>query len=378
MKLHVIGRYCSVVAAVAVGCAGLMIFPGGSWAQNKGAEKPRPQPVKKVYVIPEGPWAKVLDWLREETELPFIGRNMPTGNFRYPTIYEPPYRGGATLNDVIDILNEALLDQKLMIIRREASIMLWPVDEPLPLELVRHVTLEDLPKLAKTEFVRINLQLKFLDAEKAAPWVKRLLGPFGQVIPLEEANQLILIDSVENLRRVSRRVLDAEVGGLPAYAQFDSWKAALDWLSKRTKLPITGNVLPMTPIVIPLGKVDALETTADMIDLLNEALVEHQLLIIRGERGIHVVWTAERIEPALAVPARWAELGERGKTEVVSIHVASKTMTEAELMAQIKPILSLLGSVSKVNDFEVAVVDGAGNLQTVLEALRKLNVKTTK
>jgi tetratricopeptide (TPR) repeat protein len=183
------------------------------------------------------PWSQVLDWLKDTTGLPIISPSRPTGSFTFI----PPrgIDGNArkyTVGEIFDILNDSLEDRNFMIIRRMASIMIVAADEPLPLELVKSVSLEDLQgggsspggfggfgggggfgsvggfggarsassvsELGNREFVRMNLPIQGMAVDSLAPVVKKLMGPFGSVIPLEEANQLILIDSVRNLRNV--------------------------------------------------------------------------------------------------------------------------------------------------------------------------------
>ena len=39
-------------------------------------------------------------------------------------------------------------------------------------------------------------------AKTAAPEIKRMLGSFGEVVALDEANQLIITDTVGNLRSI--------------------------------------------------------------------------------------------------------------------------------------------------------------------------------
>ncbi|HYV35783.1 MAG TPA: secretin N-terminal domain-containing protein, partial [Gemmataceae bacterium] len=179
---------------------------------EKQKETPKVEdPADKKYSMQfaQQPWAQVMDWLKDITGLPIITTQFPTGTLKFAPPVDPVTKKPKeyTIPEIIDVLNEALLQQKYLIIRREASIMVWPADEPLPLELVKHVQVDDVySKLAKTEFVRINYQLRSMQSDIFAPSVKKMMGPFGQVIPLEEANQLILIESVGNLREIVRTI----------------------------------------------------------------------------------------------------------------------------------------------------------------------------
>ena len=71
--------------------------------------------------------------------------------------------------------------------------------------------------LAKSEYVRVTYQLKSLQAETFAPGVQKMMSPFGRVIPLEEPNQLILLENVGNLRIIIETItkIDGDDGGSP-------------------------------------------------------------------------------------------------------------------------------------------------------------------
>ena len=210
-----------MLLALAAGLLGLSVAgaqTGNPGKAQKDAAKaaeqvPSDQPPAKTYEFQfsAAPWSQVLEWLRDLTGLPIITTIRPTGSLTFV----PPKVDGKnkkyTVAEIIDVLNESLLEQKEVIIRRMASIMICAADEQLPLELVKSVSLDDVyGDLGKTEFVRVNYPLKALQAEPFAPGVKKMMGPFGQVIPLEEANQLILIDNVANLRIVIKMIKDID------------------------------------------------------------------------------------------------------------------------------------------------------------------------
>src|SRR5262249_23745830 len=147
----------------------------------------------------DAPWRQVIDFLVEITGLPLISQVVPTGSV---TIESPRIKGEVkklTVAEVLDLVNEALLPKKYLIVRRQASLLVGPADEPLDPILIRPVTLDQLDECAKTEMVKITYPLQVLNAESFAPSVKKLMGPFSQVVPVEEANRLILIDQAGNL-----------------------------------------------------------------------------------------------------------------------------------------------------------------------------------
>jgi type II secretory pathway component GspD/PulD (secretin) len=174
-------------------------------------DKQKPEPRTYAFRWQNAPWTQVLKRLAEITGLPVITTHTPTGSFTFI----PPKVDGKedkkyTIPEIIDILNEALLAQKFIIVRRQASLGVFPADEPLDPSPSRTVRIEDLQadNLAKTELVRVVYPLKHLTAETVAPGVKKMMGPFGQVVALAEPNQLVLIDTVANLRTVIAIIRD--------------------------------------------------------------------------------------------------------------------------------------------------------------------------
>ena len=52
-----------------------------------------------------------------------------------------------------------------------------------------------------------------MDAEKAAPIVRKLIGPFGEVVAMRHTgvNQLILVGTVGNLKRICKLIDDGQL-----------------------------------------------------------------------------------------------------------------------------------------------------------------------
>jgi len=148
------------------------------------------------------PWSRVLEWLSDQTGVHVISSLRPTGTFNYisPQTANGPVQ--LTIPEVIDVINEALLEQKYVLIRREASFTIVAADQKIPPEIVPRVAVEDLSERGKTEIVCTEVVLRKLLADEFAPEVKRMMGPFGEVIPLAVANQLQLQDTAGNLRRI--------------------------------------------------------------------------------------------------------------------------------------------------------------------------------
>jgi type II secretory pathway component GspD/PulD (secretin) len=171
---------------------------------GKGINKPEPKTF--AFDMADKPWKHVFEWYADQTGLPFVGSNVPTGTFTFIGPRNKKY----TLEEITDILNEALLAQKFILVRRAASFTVLPADEKIDPTLLPRVSLDDLEKRGRTELVTVMMPLK-LKANEIAPDVKKLLGPFGSVVVLEKANQLLLQDTAGNLRQICQTIKEIEV-----------------------------------------------------------------------------------------------------------------------------------------------------------------------
>jgi type II secretory pathway component GspD/PulD (secretin) len=163
-----------------------------------------------TFAISAKPWREVFKWLTDVSGKPVISSAFPTGTC---TIETPPGKQ-YTLPEIIDLINEALLSgsatQKYLLINRERSFALVPADEKIDPALLPRVRLDELALRGNTEIVSVVVPLRSVSAEDAAPEVKKLLGPFGNVVALARANQLVLVDTVGNLRRIGRLLIDID------------------------------------------------------------------------------------------------------------------------------------------------------------------------
>src|SRR5262249_17870456 len=63
----------------------------------------------------------------------------------------------------------------------------------------------------KTELVSITVALKSAVASDIVPEIKKLMGPFGEVVAVSKANQLFLQDTAGNLTRILAVLTDIEL-----------------------------------------------------------------------------------------------------------------------------------------------------------------------
>jgi RNA polymerase sigma factor (sigma-70 family) len=176
-------------------------------ADNRDQPPAKAEPRRYALEMRDKPWASVFEWYSDLTSLPYIGTVKPTGTF---TFVPAPGKRQYTLEEITDFLNEALLAQKYLLVRRDASFTVLPAEEKIDPSLLPRVGVDDLEKRGKTELVTVMLALANLTAKELAPDVKKLLGPFGEVVVLEKANQFILQDTAGNLRRICQTIKDVE------------------------------------------------------------------------------------------------------------------------------------------------------------------------
>src|SRR5262249_46686195 len=103
--------------------------PADMGKAGQPAKAPPKADMKKIKFNARGePWPKVFDWLAKETGKPVITNYKVTGSF---TVHVP--EGAAySLPDTVDLINEALIDQKYILIQRDRSFTLVPADEKVP------------------------------------------------------------------------------------------------------------------------------------------------------------------------------------------------------------------------------------------------------
>lgn len=175
----------------------------------------KPVPERRVkFEFDNKRWGEVLTWLSDQTGLPFIGSLKPQGSFTYIAPKgSVGAKDGYTIPEVIDILNEALQQQKMQLIRRESSYTIVDAGQQIDPVVVARLTVEEVlngKDRGNSEIVSTVLPLKSLVAEDIAAEVKRQMGPFGEVTALAKSNQLVLLDSVKNLRTVIKTIQDQE------------------------------------------------------------------------------------------------------------------------------------------------------------------------
>jgi RNA polymerase sigma factor (sigma-70 family) len=181
------------------------------------AVSPKAEAKRYPFEVRNKKWSEVLEWLSDQTGLPVVAPSVPTGTF---TFISPRPTDQAkrtyTLSEVIDFINEGLLanpTQKFFLIRRPASFNVLLADEKIDPTLLPQIAPDELDKRGKTELVRVMLPLTSLNAKDIGPEVKKMMGPFGEVIVVGFSNSLLLQDTAGNLARIRQTIQAVERRG---------------------------------------------------------------------------------------------------------------------------------------------------------------------
>jgi type II secretory pathway component GspD/PulD (secretin) len=154
------------------------------------------------------PWKELFNWLSDRTGMPVLKNTakFPTGSLDIISPKETKY----TLPQVMDIINDNLMEQKFLLVRRPRSFVLVSSEKKLPPSLVpRLADVKELQKRGQSEVVSLKLQPTVIVDDISAE-LKKLQGPFGDMVVLPQANQLIIQDTVENLERILTHISDIE------------------------------------------------------------------------------------------------------------------------------------------------------------------------
>jgi type II secretory pathway component GspD/PulD (secretin) len=163
---------------------------------------PKPAPEKTfTFTMKGASWADVFAAYEKLSGLKPMINSKPTGTFTFsPAKPEQQF----TLVEITSIVNEALLDKKHLLIRREMSFVVVSTAEKIDTTLAARVTVDELAKRGGTEYVQVVLKVPD-EILQGVDEVRRLLTPFGSITP--HKNVLIVTDTAGNVRRI-KEVLD--------------------------------------------------------------------------------------------------------------------------------------------------------------------------
>jgi RNA polymerase sigma factor (sigma-70 family) len=372
-----------------------------------------PKPKAKTYAfrMKNVPWADVLDWYAKESGLTMITTVKPTGTFTF----EPPAGRAYALAEVTDFLNEALVPQKMILIRRERTFTLHPADEKLDPSAWRRVELKELPELGRTELVEVQLTTEHLDAGDVRDELRKLLTPFGE-ITFAKGNTFVVRDTVGNILRI-RATLEPidKPAERPVYVdpidprkpvapktyavRFDKvpWKDVFAWYAKETGLTRVGDALPTGTFSFNLPPPNVLEvlsplyTLDEITDHINDALLKQKWLLVRDAKSFAVIPADEKVDTKWVRSVTIEELRNCRRTELVRVVVPlalsgpdlRPLIPATDVVPTVRRILGPFGRAERhyytgSRDEELLVQDTVGNIPKIVKAIRDLEEAEVK
>jgi type II secretory pathway component GspD/PulD (secretin) len=192
------------------------------------AQPPKPVEEKQYTVsFDKTPWPEVFKWFEKETGLTYIDTDLLKGTFTFKSDRK------FTLPQVVDILNGALAERKLTIIRRSQTFLVHPIGERNPDMKPHFIDLQDLHLFGDTEEVQVIIPLNGVNSEDIAPQLKKLISSFGTASAYG-SDQIIVLDKARNIRNIVHYLkhLDSGCGVFAFSCKFANANAAAHQLRR--------------------------------------------------------------------------------------------------------------------------------------------------
>jgi hypothetical protein len=155
-------------------------------------------------------WSEVLEWFSRQEGLTLVMDRSPPGTFTYSDTRS------YTASQAIDLLNSVLLTRGFTLIRRERMLLVQPLGDSIPTELIPLIKLSDLPSRGKFELVRVEFGLGGRPIDAVLREVTPYLGNYGRAIPLPQSGQLVVIESAGKMEMINRLISSVPVPKQPA------------------------------------------------------------------------------------------------------------------------------------------------------------------
>jgi hypothetical protein len=167
-------------------------------------KKPAPAPKKYSVNFAQLGWKQVCTWYSFESGLERLDGALPTGTFTLLAQNGTQY----TLAEITDLINDALLAEKWLLVRNEKEFAIVPADEKVDPKFVRRIAVSDIGERGRTELVEIEIKPDGVPVAVLVPIVRKLNGPFGARRVNDKANTLVVQDTAGNLLRIVNAVSD--------------------------------------------------------------------------------------------------------------------------------------------------------------------------
>ena len=231
---------------------------------------------------------------------------------------------------------------------------------------------------------------KELDLDRVAQSV-RVRFPVGTVIvPLPDEHAL-LVYVTDDDAKVIRAMVSVPCETIPEVAPAPrpvvktfamhfknaKWSDVLDWYAKESGLTLVTTVKPTGTFTFTPPKPDQRYTLAEVTDVLNEALMAKQFILIRRQMTFFLHDWTERLEPGdylgLFPRVTLDELATRGRTELVQVVIQVEGPILDDDIASLKKLLGPFGTIMLLRNNTVIVQDTASNVTKIKQTIDLLS-----
>ncbi|MCA9093628.1 MAG: hypothetical protein KDA68_09095, partial [Planctomycetaceae bacterium] len=141
-------------------------------------------------------WIDVLEWFAKQSDLSLVLDAPPPATFTYSD--DRDY----TPAEAIDLLNGVLYSKGYTLVRRNRMLLVIDLKDGIPDNALPRVTLEELEKRGRYEFVSMLFPLDGRDPTAVNDEIKPLLGPHGKSAPLPTTKQILISDTAGIMRSI--------------------------------------------------------------------------------------------------------------------------------------------------------------------------------
>lgn len=177
-----------------------------SWAADAGqdgrADTPAAEevePVKLTLQFAFTPWENVLEMVADETGLSLSKDVIPKGTFNY----SDPDRE-FTVPEAMDLMNKHLLFRGYTLVRAGQTLLVLDLesdtDKAILRDLLTETPLSELDKRGEYEMTKVRFVLEHLNPEVLRDQVQPMLSPFGSLVVMPKAKEVIATDTGGKLR----------------------------------------------------------------------------------------------------------------------------------------------------------------------------------
>jgi type II secretory pathway component GspD/PulD (secretin) len=143
------------------------------------------------------PWPDVMQWLANVSKCSLDWQELPNDYLNLTT--QRTY----SLDEVRDLINRHLSARGFISVQSGELLSVFKIEKLDP-SVVRRVKEDELYDLKPYDFVKVAFELpEGMEVDKAKEDVKQVLNPTAKIFPLVSSRQLLVMDSVANLRTVS-------------------------------------------------------------------------------------------------------------------------------------------------------------------------------